>query len=335
MKIKEFFVENKKNIKFMLKGGFSTVYLYKSKYIVKHNPKDVKGAMIREFQLMREIESAYSISPTVYLFLKDNNESLLLMQYVGPALDEIECYLLSKEEKMLIIYDIIECLDAIHAIGIVHRDLKPDNFCVCSTTGCVKLIDFGMSKKIEINGKMIVKKGLREYMAGGTFDYCSDNTLKYLEPTFKDDWESFTLLVAFILGETMPLQDLRGGEEPEMIKYRSFGMQYYLKDMIYFEMYWNLICYFRSLHFHEKPLKSEIYHLLDMNVHHSKHTRSKILNRARHYQKMTLKDLESTKTKTSDVGTLKNPSIDFSSQEFNYKRQNKLSFTVSRLTRNR
>lgn len=47
---------------------------------------------------------------------------------------------------------IIEACDAIaeaHHLGIVHRDIKPSNLFLCSDTGSVKVLDFGIAKRTE------------------------------------------------------------------------------------------------------------------------------------------------------------------------------------------
>jgi len=46
---------------------------------------------------------------------------------------------------------VIEASDAIaeaHRLGIIHRDIKPSNLFLCGDTGCIKVLDFGIAKRV-------------------------------------------------------------------------------------------------------------------------------------------------------------------------------------------
>jgi len=43
----------------------------------------------------------------------------------------------------------IVSIEAMHGAGILHRDLKPANIMVTSEGGHVKIIDFGLSDRLE------------------------------------------------------------------------------------------------------------------------------------------------------------------------------------------
>lgn len=66
---------------------------------------------------------------------------------------------------------ILEALEAAHAIGVIHRDLKPDNVFVTHVAGkpVLKLIDFGIAKVRREGAKNLtmagVMMGTAEYMA--------------------------------------------------------------------------------------------------------------------------------------------------------------------------
>jgi serine/threonine-protein kinase TTK/MPS1 len=44
-------------------------------------------------------------------------------------------------------HQMLECVQIVHDHGIIHTDLKPANFVL--VRGCLKIIDFGISHKIE------------------------------------------------------------------------------------------------------------------------------------------------------------------------------------------
>jgi serine/threonine protein kinase len=76
--------------------------------------------------------------------------------YKGPALPT--------DKKVL--YQIANGLEYIHLKKVLHRDIKPENILI-STTGQIKLSDFGSSKEISTQGKCSLsgRKGTRLWMA--------------------------------------------------------------------------------------------------------------------------------------------------------------------------
>ena len=65
------------------------------------------------------------------------------------------------EQACTVLADVLSALDAAHSGSIVHRDLKPDNvFLVSDGDGVrAKLLDFGVSKKIDENTMRVTRTG--------------------------------------------------------------------------------------------------------------------------------------------------------------------------------
>jgi len=80
---------------------------------------------------------------------------------------------------------ILEGLLLIHAEGIIHRDIKGDNIFVDTSTGDIKIGDFGLATRLDKSDTCSVL-GTPEYMAIELFNSTPDN--KY---TSKVDVYSF------------------------------------------------------------------------------------------------------------------------------------------------
>jgi len=104
-----------------------------------------------------------------------------LNYYVMEYLDGFSLHSLIRTEKMIpaeravrIAGQVCDALAAVHAVGIIHRDLKPENIFLldkASRPDFVKLLDFGVAKLVDANGKSLkitkagVVLGTPEYMA--------------------------------------------------------------------------------------------------------------------------------------------------------------------------
>jgi len=77
----------------------------------------------------------------------DIGPNYLVMEYVdGSPVVSPDQKPLPTSEVLRLAGQIASALQAAHAQGIIHRDLKPANILV-STTGTVKLLDFGLAKR--------------------------------------------------------------------------------------------------------------------------------------------------------------------------------------------
>ena len=66
-----------------------------------------------------------------------------------------------------IIYQIAQGVKYLHSYGIVHRDLKPDNIMITQPNdlGVLKIMDFGLSKILSSQEKMVDGFGTLSYVA--------------------------------------------------------------------------------------------------------------------------------------------------------------------------
>lgn len=65
---------------------------------------------------------------------------------------------------------VASALAYLHGCGIVHRDIKPDNIIRNPETGCVKLVDFGASRRCTIRKALRSQVGATPFMAPEVLD---------------------------------------------------------------------------------------------------------------------------------------------------------------------
>ncbi|TSK62570.1 Myosin light chain kinase, smooth muscle [Bagarius yarrelli] len=83
-----------------------------------------------------------------------------------------EDFELSEREVIKYMLQIIDGVQFIHKQGIVHLDLKPENImCVNKTGSKIKLIDFGLARRLEDSGSLKVLFGTPEFVAPEVINY--------------------------------------------------------------------------------------------------------------------------------------------------------------------
>ena len=92
------------------------------------------------------------------------------MEYCDyPSLEEISL-LLTEAQKKDAVSKLMEVVNYLHTQGVCHRDLKLENVLYNQQTGDLKLIDFGICKRIrnpnnDLKMKMCTNTGTLQYMA--------------------------------------------------------------------------------------------------------------------------------------------------------------------------
>ncbi|KAK6310161.1 hypothetical protein J4Q44_G00200420 [Coregonus suidteri] len=83
-----------------------------------------------------------------------------------------EDFELTEREVIKYMLQIVDGVHYIHKQGIVHLDLKPENImCVNKTGSTIKLIDFGLARRLESSGTLKVLFGTPEFVAPEVINY--------------------------------------------------------------------------------------------------------------------------------------------------------------------
>lgn len=113
--------------------------------------------------------------------------------------------ILTYNQTIYILKEILYCLIEIHKLNIIHRDIKPHNIIVDLTTKSVKLIDFGLSLLYDNNTP------LARFMRCGTIGYIAPEVVNNNEMNrkvydTKSDIFGFGIIAHMLLMGSNPLR---------------------------------------------------------------------------------------------------------------------------------
>ncbi|XP_038634864.1 myosin light chain kinase, smooth muscle-like isoform X2 [Scyliorhinus canicula] len=107
---------------------------------------------------------------------ESRSEIVMVMEYIsgGELFERIvdEDFELTEPTCVLYVRQILEGLQFMHQQNIVHLDLKPENIvCVNKNGTLIKIIDFGLARKLDCNGSLKVMFGTPEFVAPEVINY--------------------------------------------------------------------------------------------------------------------------------------------------------------------
>jgi len=162
--------------KLLGQGGMGSVYKaydvaldrYVALKFIHNNDSGAKQRLILEGRTQARVDHP-SICK-IYEIGEIGSEIFVAMQYIeGNTLAKVAKEL-SLEEKLKLVIDIAEGLDAAHKQGLVHRDIKPQNIMVekkADGTLQVSILDFGLVKEVSSKGMTVTGEilGTPSYMS--------------------------------------------------------------------------------------------------------------------------------------------------------------------------
>ena len=136
------------------------------------------------------------------------------MQLLGNSLEAILHKLPTKKMTLktvaMLSIQMIKILKIIHEKNYIHRDIKPDNFTMGINDSNNKLfiIDFGLSKLYRDPKTLIHNPLIKRRKLTGTARYASINALEGYELSRRDDLESVSYVILYLLKGWLPWQGL-------------------------------------------------------------------------------------------------------------------------------
>ncbi|KAM6178818.1 serine/threonine-protein kinase 17B [Rhynchocyon petersi] len=181
----------------------STGQEYAAKFLKKRRRgKDCRAEILHEVAVLELMKSCPRVI-SLHEVYENTNEIILILEYAAggeifnlclPELAEM----ISEHDIIRLIKQILEGVYHLHQHNIVHLDLKPQNILLSSICplGDVKIVDFGMSRKIGNSCE------LREIM--GTPEYLAPEILNYDPITTSADMWNIGVIAYMLLTHTSP-----------------------------------------------------------------------------------------------------------------------------------
>ncbi|XP_059417378.1 myosin light chain kinase, smooth muscle-like isoform X2 [Carassius carassius] len=151
----------------------STKKAWAGKFIKAYSAKE-KENVRQEIAIMNDLHHPKLVQCVDAFEGKTDIVMVLDMISGGELFERIidEDFELTEREVIKYMLQIVDGVNFIHKKGIVHLDLKPENImCVNKTGSKIKLIDFGLARRLENAGSLKVLFGTPEFVAPEVINY--------------------------------------------------------------------------------------------------------------------------------------------------------------------
>ncbi len=209
-------VEGYKIVKKLGSGSFGTVYKAQDKdgkfYAIKVESKKQANRLDHEKAIYDNLGTSVGF-PQIYDIIKDRKHNTVIMDYLGPSLEDLFDFCGNKfsiKTVLMIGIQVLNRIEALHNSGYLHRDIKPDNFLIGTTDkkSRIYMIDLGLSKRYMKDNKHIEYNTKKSFT--GSFRYSSIRNHKGIEQSRRDDLESIGYMLIFFVKGCLPWQGLKG-----------------------------------------------------------------------------------------------------------------------------
>ena len=247
-------------------GAFGDIYLGKNirlneEVAIKLEPtRSRHPQLFYESKLYMALQGGIGI-PKIYWCGSQGNYNILIMDLLGPSLEDLFNYCKRKFTlltSLMIIDQMLSRIEFIHSRNFIHRDVKPDNFLIGKGNKKFQIyaIDFGLAKRYRDprTGLHIAYRDGKNLT--GTARYASVNTHLGIEQARRDDVEALGYILVYFMKGNLPWQGLKARnmkEKYEKIKEKKISTS--LEDLCKGlpDEFKTFIQYSRDLKFEDRP----------------------------------------------------------------------------------
>ena len=264
-----------KIIKRIGKGAFGSVFLGKNinkdeHVAIKLELKNQADTILEREAYILHMLRGFGI-PQVISYGHNVKYNILIQELLGKSLDKLlfkknQILSLTLKDSCMIGIQILDRLEYIHNKSVIHRDIKADNFLIgLKENEIIYIIDFGLAKQFRSTktGKHIKYSINKKW--SGTSRFASANTLRGIEPSRRDDMESFCYLLLYLMKGSLPWDKIKETSEINEILMIYKMKQYMPADVMFKELPFQMsefYNYCKNLNFEQKPNYSYLRRLL-------------------------------------------------------------------------
>ncbi|KAL1232532.1 Casein kinase 1-like protein [Trichinella spiralis] len=203
-------------------GKFGVVYIgmdniTKKVLVIKTEKRTAKPSLLCFEKKIHTYLSGSSFVPAVEYFGKDNCNTYLSMELLGPNMEDF----FQGNGRNLPIHDvceyaIIKAIQFLHEKDFLHRDLKPENILLRRSdfsTHEVALTEFGLAIRYRMNSNFSHIAYRENLPVIGTPRYISIAAHLGIQQSPRDDLQSIGYILIYFAKGKLPWQDVEGLEQ--------------------------------------------------------------------------------------------------------------------------
>ena len=175
-----------------------------------------------EARIYRKLSGSVEV-PKFYHFGNENRYNIMIIEMLGKSLEKIinekQHVPFSLKTVLMLVDQMITCIEYLHRSNFIHRDIKPDNFLmgINRRENQVMVIDFGLSKQYRDPDTGLHIPCQKTNNMTGTARYASLNAMRGIEQSRRDDMEALGYVFIYLLKGKLPWQGIPAHDQTQKL----------------------------------------------------------------------------------------------------------------------
>ncbi|KAK8888969.1 hypothetical protein M9Y10_033710 [Tritrichomonas musculus] len=233
-------LSNRFNLRYRIGGG-SFGEIYCAEDLLNHKMVALKlesnhlsaPQLEHEAHIYNCMEKGVNI-PTYYYYGSDHHYNMMAIDLLGRSMEDIlmtgsiaksgtlQPTPFSLKTVLMLVEQMLQCIQFFHHRNYIHRDVKPDNFVIgingSNNSNKLYIIDFGLAKQYRDPNTLKHIDYEDNKSLTGTARYASVNAMRGVEQSRRDDMESLGYVFVYLLKGKLPWQGLQARDNNQKLE---------------------------------------------------------------------------------------------------------------------